>query len=193
MDFNKIPPLEINRIALFDMDETLTNFRGPLKERLLKMQGPQEEFPADLWNMPDHWYERAQAIKREPGFWRGLPKLQWGWDVLGICTEIGYDIHVLTKGPTTGTLAWHEKADWVHEYLPQAKFHITEDKRTIAGRVFVDDHWPFMELWLRDRPYGIGVINQSPFPFTAFRPNVISIQSGLDVVRQKLQEAFDRV
>lgn len=183
-----IPPLNPDKIALFDMDETLVDFQGPLRKRLLETQGPEEDFPSNLWDMPDHWYARAQAIKREPGFWRNLPTLPWGWDVLDIAREIGFDIHILTKGPTTGSQAWAEKVDWVREYLPGAKLHITDDKRIAYGRVFVDDYWPFMELWLANRPRGLGIVN---YPSQQY-PNLVSVLDGMEEVSRRLQEAYDR-
>ena len=187
MDVSNTPPLDAGHIALFDMDETLVDFQGPLRERLLMTQGPEEVFPSNLWDMPDHWYQRAQSIKKEPGFWRNLPRLQWGWDVLDVCQEIGYDIHILTKGPTTGAQAWAEKVEWIRENLPQATLHITDDKRIAYGRVFVDDYWPFMELWLRHRPRGLGIVNYE----SSKHENLVSIHDGMDVVRERLQEAFD--
>jgi len=182
------PNFDSDKIALFDMDETLVDFQGALRSRLEKMQGPDEEFPADLWNMPDYWYARAQAIKKEPGFWRNLQPLAWGQQVLKVCQEIGFDIHILTKGPTTGSQAWAEKVDWVHEHMPFATLHITEDKRIAYGRVFIDDYWPFMELWLKNRPRGLGVVN---YP-SHVHPNLVSVHDGMDKVRERLQEAFDR-
>jgi 5'(3')-deoxyribonucleotidase len=182
------PTFDSSKIALFDMDETLVDFQGPLRMRLLEMKGPEEEIPENLWAMPDHWYARAQAIKKEPGFWRNLPRLQWGWDVLEIAIEVGFDIHILTKGPTTGSVAWSEKVDWVRENLPDAKLHITDDKRIAYGRVFVDDYWPFMELWLRNRPRGLGIVNYS----SERHENLTSIHDGMDTVRQRLQEAYER-
>lgn len=176
-----------SKIALFDMDETLVDFQGVLRERLLQMKSPQEDFPTDLWNMPDYWYERAQAIKKEPGFWRSLPKKAWGWQVLKICQEIGFDIHILTKGPTTGSRAWSEKVDWVHEHMPFATLHITEDKRIAYGRVFVDDYKPFMEIWLKHRPRGLGVVN-----YEWNHPQIVSIHNGMNEVQNRLQKAFDR-
>lgn len=188
INFDNVQPLAENRIALFDMDGTLVDFQGVLKAKLLEMKGPEEEFPEDLWTMPDHWYARAQAIKKIPGFWSNLPKLQWGWDVLKICEDIGFDIHILTKGPTTGPRAWMEKVEWVRRHLPDATLHITDDKRIAYGRVFVDDYWPFMEMWLRHRPRGLGVVN---YP-SHVHPNLINVHDGLENVREKLQEAFDR-
>lgn len=188
MDISNTPPLETDRIALFDMDETLSDFTGPLRKRLELMCGPSEEVPENLWELPDYWYERAQAIKKEPGFWRNLPRKEWGWQVLDVCKEIGYDIHVLTKGPTTGPQAWAEKVEWVRENLPYATLHITDDKRIAYGRVFVDDYWPFMKLWLNNRPRGLGVVN---YP-SDVHPNLVSVNDGMDAVQKRLQEAFER-
>lgn len=184
----KAPKFDSDKIALFDLDETLADFQGPLRERLLKTQGPDEVFPKDLWDMPDYWYERAQAIKREPGFWRNLPRKQWGWDVLDIARDIGFDIHVLTKGPAVSSQAWAEKVDWVRKNLPDATLHITDDKRIAYGRVFVDDYWPFMELWLKNRPRGLGIVNYD----SKCHENLTSILDGMDAVRQRLEEAYSR-
>lgn len=180
--------IDSSKIALFDMDETIVDFQGPLRRRLLEMMGPEEDLPSNLWDMPDHWYARAQAIKREPGFWYGLPSLQWGMDIMALARNIGFDIHILTKGPTTGSLAWKEKVDWVHDHLEDVTLHITEDKRIAYGRVFVDDYWPFMELWLRNRPRGLGIVNYE----SSRHPNLVSYLDGLEAVRERLQEAYDR-
>ena len=131
-------------------------------------------------------YERAQAIKKVPGFWRNLPNLQWGWDVLEIAREVGFDIHISTKGPTTGSRAWSEKVDWVHEHLPDATLHITENKCMLYGRVFIDDYKPFMEDWLENRPRGLGIVN-----YSWEHPNVVDV-SNLELVRERLQEAYGR-
>jgi len=197
MELNSLQPfydgfkpkkMDVDKIALFDMDECLVNFQGPLRDRLQKMAGPEETVPENLWEMPNHWYERAQAIKREPGFWRNLPKLQWGWDVLEIARDIGFDIHILSKGPTTGSRAWGEKVDWIHKYIPESTLHLTEDKRIAYGRVFVDDYWPFMETWLQNRPRGLGVVNYS----SDLHPNLVSTLDGMDKVREKLEQAYTR-
>jgi len=185
------PTLDPDKIALFDMDETLVDFQGPLRERLMAMKSPQEDFPQDLWDMPDYWYQRAQAIKREPGFWRNLPRKQWGWDVLDIARDIGFDIHILTKGPTVGSIAWSEKVDWIRENLPDAKLHITDDKRIAYGRVFVDDYFPFMKMWLENRPRGLGVVNYSS-NHPAFKDQLVSIKDGMDAVRERLEDAYAR-
>lgn len=176
-----------DKIALFDMDDTIVDFQGTLRRRLLKTMGPNETFPTDIWNMPDYWYERAQAIKKEPGFWHNLPQLQWGTDVMNMAREIGFDIHILTKGPAAGSLAWKEKVDWVHDHLNDVTLHITEDKSIAYGRVFVDDYFPFMKLWLEHRPRGLGVVN-----YSSNHSQLVSVMDGMNAVRTRLQEAYDR-
>lgn len=183
MDF---PTLNVNKIALFDMDGTLVDFQKALAIKLKLMLGPDEVMPPNLWDMPDYMYERAQAIKREPGFWKSLPPIQWGWDVMKICREIGYDIHLLTKGPTTGARAWSEKVEWRDKYLPGTPLHIVEDKRIVYGRVFVDDYAPFIEAWLKHRPRGVAVTNNEELRDS----NVINYSDGLQLVRERLEKAF---
>jgi len=169
------------------MDGTLVDFQKALKIRLETTLGPDEVMPPDLWDMPDYMYERAQAIKREPGFWRNLPRINWGWNVMEICKAIGYDIHLLTKGPTTGARAWSEKVEWRDANLPGVPLHIVEDKRIVYGRVFVDDYAPFIEAWLKHRPRGIAVTNDEELR----NSSVINYSDGVDLLVDRLAKAFD--
>lgn len=179
--------MSMDKIALFDMDDTLVDFQGTLRKRLEETRGPDEKLPESFWDMPDYWFARAQAIKKEPGFWRDLPRLQWGWEVLEIAREIGFDIHILTKGPTTSSISWGEKVDWVRANLPDATLHITDDKRVTYGRVLVDDYHEYMDNWLEHRPRGLGIVN-----YETSNPNLVNVYDGLYFVRQRLQQAFDR-
>ena len=87
------------KIALFDMDGTLFNLQDRMKEELEKMRGPTEPEIGDPFSDRSEYMEnRRRAIKRVSGFWRTLPKYQPGWDVYEIAKEMGYDIHILTKG-----------------------------------------------------------------------------------------------
>jgi hypothetical protein len=183
-----VPPLDPSKVCLFDMDETLADFTGPLRERLLETLGPNEKMPDNLWDMPDHMYLRTQAIKRTPGFWKNLPKKEWGWQVLEISREVGFTPVILTKRPTTGNLAVYEKLEWLDKYLPGVIVNVVDDKRLIYGRVFVDDYWPFMQVWLENRPRGLGVVNYT----SDLHPNLVSILDGEDEVRRRLVEAYQR-
>lgn len=151
-----------DRIALFDMDETIVDFTGPLRERLARTFSPGEEMPPDLFNMPMHMYERIQAIKKEPGFWRNLPPLAWGMELMSIFREKGYEIHIVSKGPTTGAIAWSEKVEWVEEHLTDVTLHLTQNKAMIQGDVFIEDRWDFLKAWLTRNPRGYGIMNKLP-------------------------------
>lgn len=157
------------RIALFDMDETIVNFTGPLRERLRKTFSPGEEMPPDLFNMPTHMYERIQAIKKEPGFWRNLPPLEWGMDLIEIFRAKGYEIHIVSKGPTTGAIAWSEKVEWVQTHLTHITLHLTQNKSMIHGDVFIEDRWDFLSQWLLRNKGGKGIMNT--------RPNIVGCEA----------------
>lgn len=150
-------------IALFDMDGTLFDFDGQLRSDLLRTAAPGEEHlfhpgsQVSLWQLEKKYpYVKARMdlIKSQPGWWRDLPRHEPGWEILGAAEEIGFEIHILTKGPSSKPHAWAEKLECVRKNLGFVQVHITEDKSVHYGRVLVDDYPPYVEAWLEHRPRG---------------------------------------
>ena len=61
--------------------------------------------------------------------------------------------------------------------LPPARHHVA-----------MMHYWPFMELWLKNRPRGLGIVNYA----SDVHPNLVSVDDGMDAVRRRLEEAFAR-
>lgn len=86
-------------VALIDLDGTLADYDGAMTAALLKLQSPEDE-PLDMTEMRSGspWIlERQQLIKQVPGFWRGLPKIPLGFEVLDMIRSRGFRLMVLTN------------------------------------------------------------------------------------------------
>lgn len=157
-------------IGLFDMDGTLFDYTGKLREDLRPLMGPNEEEPENLWDesLP-HIKARMDLIKSIPGWWRNLPKLEAGWEVLAVAKDIGFKIKILTKGPAKKPLAWAEKVECIRQWLGDCPIDIAgEDKTGQYGRFLCDDYPPYLLGWLKYRPRGLGILieNETNKDFT---------------------------
>src|SRR5438552_2262998 len=133
---------EAPHIGLFDLDGSLADYEGGLRRYLNTLHGPMEpDLPADLWEAEKmaHIAERMNLIKALPGFWRGLEPIGQGFMVVQFARQIGYELHVLTKGPRAHPTAWAEKLEWCQQYLPDVQVHITMDKGLVYGSFLYDD------------------------------------------------------
>ena len=111
-----------SKIALFDMDNTLCDYAGAMYRDLAKMASP-EEPSINLSDMPEWLEARSDAVKARPGWWLDLNPIGPGMEVLNIALEIGFECHILTKGPWRTTPAWTEKVEWCREHLDGYTFN----------------------------------------------------------------------
>ncbi|MEZ4429917.1 MAG: hypothetical protein R3A51_19745 [Nannocystaceae bacterium] len=144
-------------IALVDMDGTLCDYDGKMREQLAALRAPEEPPLAD-WDESPHMSARRRMIKRLPGFWEDLAPLDLGFEVLELLRELAFDIHILTKGPADTSGAWAEKVRWCRRHVPDIPITITSDKGLLYGKVLVDDWPPYFLRWLEWRPRGLVVI-----------------------------------
>lgn len=138
-----------------------------------------------------------ELIKQVPGWWRNLAKFEYGFDVLKMAQQVGFDITILTKGPSNPakSIAWKEKFEWVREHVPHANVTITEDKSLVYGRVLVDDFPPYVESWLKWRKNGVAIMPHAKYNETYTHPNLIRYDGSAAskrIVKDKLAWAFDR-
>ena len=120
-------------IALFDMDGSLADYDGAMVRDLDELRAPAE--PAitreNLWRTehPPHVQARLRLIKGQPGWWLNLDPIPMGMTVLRLCERLGFDIHVLTKGPKRHSLAWDEKVQWCqrHQGLNRSQCFVVEE------------------------------------------------------------------
>ena len=146
-------------IAQVDLDGTLADYDGALNRELKLMASPGE--PSLVWSRDDEppWMEaRRRAIALRPGFWEELEPLPVGFEVYNMLLAFGFEVNILTKGPSSKSDAWAEKLRWCRKHVPDAKVTITENKENTYGKVLVDD-WPsYYVPWLKHRPRGLVII-----------------------------------
>jgi hypothetical protein len=92
-----------------------------------------------------------------------LRPLPIGFQLIDILKSLGFDLYILTKGPSEHSLAWMEKVDWCRHHVPDIPIVMTEDKRLIRGSVFVEDWPPYITEWLRASPDGIVIAPAQPW------------------------------
>ena len=131
--------MPMENVALFDLDRTLADYDKAMYRDLAALAAPDEPVPNIDQIAPRHIVNRMDLIKEKPNWWLNLEKYQLGFDILEACVDIGFDIHILTKGPIKKPLAWKEKVEWVQEYVlpvaPKVKMTISEDKSLVYGKV----------------------------------------------------------
>ncbi len=161
-------------IALVDLDGTLADFDGAMAEKLAALRSPGEDPVLEAYGKEKHpWLEaRRDLIKSQPGFWKNLPRITDGFAVLSVIREIGFEIHILTKGPAKTTSAWTEKVEWSQAHVPDAAITVTFDKGLVYGRVLFDDWPPYIERWLAWRPRGFVIMLDHPWNQGFEHPNV---------------------
>lgn len=202
---------ESTPVALFDLDGTLADYEGAMRRGLIEIAGPNDDpdyrdptvplFPSDYDKEPNnhkhpssHIRRRMDCIKRQPGWWEDLPVLDLGMGIYRIACEMGFERHVLTKGPKNTTGAWTEKVHWCQKNLPDDnKITITQDKGLVYGKLLVDDYPPYILSWLKWRPRGLVIMPAATSNKGFAHDNVIRYDgTNLDVVSAVMKIAHHR-
>lgn len=161
---------KVGLVGLVDMDGTLCDYDGTMTRDLAALRGPGEP-PA---TGDEGWLRAREAmIRRQPGWWRGLPRFQLGFDVLAELQARQFEVHVLTKAPASTPSAWSEKLEWCQQHLPGVPVTMTMDKGLVYGKVLVDDWPPYVERWLAWRPRGLVIVPAHAYNAGFSHPNAI--------------------
>ena len=182
-------------VALFDMDGTLCNHEGQLRDDLRRLQAPcEEDFLGDLHRAPEHIKRRAEMIMSSQVWWEGLPRLQLGWDVLQVAREQGYRIMILTQGPNRYPSAWSGKKLWIDKNLgPGTDITITRDKGLVYGKMLVDDYPEYVKRWLTWRRNGLVIMPANGWNGGFEHRQVIRYDgTNLDEVRDAMLKRLQR-
>lgn len=149
---------------LVDMDGTLCHYDSQLVRDQLSLMTDKEKLLVpkltsafDIEQLDPVYEERSRLIKRQPGWWRNLRVIRSSMDIVEMAHKMGFEIHILTKGPKTTTSAWTEKVDWVRDHMRHIDplVHVVSDKRYFKGDVLFDD-WPsYVSNWIIENPEGI--------------------------------------
>lgn len=152
-------------MALVDLDDTVADYSGSLREGMRRIQAPSEPAFQDRMHDREEPYmeARRKLIQRQSGFWRDLAPIARGFEIVEELRKQHFAIHVLTKGPKTTPNAWSEKKEWCDKHLPEATVTIAGDKSLVYGRVLVDDWPPYFTQWLQVRPRGLVICVAHPW------------------------------
>jgi 5'-nucleotidase len=189
-----------DNIALIDMDGTVAGYVESLEAELKKLAGPEEPTHNINWNdrLPEHIWNRVEMIKNSKDWWLNLPKLEDGFTLLNLAIKIGFEIHVLTKGPKATKTAWTQKVEWCERHLPEdTNVTITHDKSLVYGRILIDDYPDYATAWLSNRPRGLVVMPLRDWNKDFRHPNVIHYDcalksNNLHEVKDRMQEQYNR-
>lgn len=182
-------------IGLFDLDGTLADYESALRSSL-RLVYPGLSDSENLWDREKDPQFKAvcDLIKSQPGWWAGLPMIRSGLKILLESIRIGFDCHVLTKGPSRHPIAWKEKVEWCQTKLPyDIDIHIVSDKKLVYGKFLFDDYPDYMSRWLQHRPRGLGIMPATKFNAHFSHPNVVKwTGTNLEEVRAALLAAYYR-
>jgi 5'-nucleotidase len=187
----------VTRIALVDLDGTVADYDAAMTRDLEPLRSPEETTPLVYHGageeMPEHYKARVKLIRNRSGWWRGLGRLEDGFRVVDMMRRIGFEIHVLTKGPKSSPNAWSEKAEWCQEHMPGDLVTISSDKSMVYGRVLMDDWPPYVIPWLKARPRALVILPDRPWNKGFEHHRVIRYTGDNDdVVFEALKLAFLR-
>lgn len=155
----------MNKIALIDLDGTLADYDAALEasyDELIDRRELSYSKACSLFGrmtLPKHIWNRCQLIKSKPGWWRSLKVMPVGVEIMLALSQLGYDIHIASRGPKLHPQAWTEKLEWVKANVPLAKaVHLTEDKSRLNADILVDD-WPsYCDDWQMANPDGLVIM-----------------------------------
>lgn len=186
-------------IALIDLDGTLADYEGGLRKRLSLLASPGEpEITEKDMSDPPPWIEqRMSLVKRSPGFWRDLERIEDGFRVLERILWAGFNTAILTKGPRSTHSAWTEKVEWCAKHVPDLPVTVGHEKGLVYGRVLFDDYPRYALSWLKHRPRGTVIMLDGPINQGFEHPQVVRVMRPFtakddDVLRPALEAAKSR-
>lgn len=155
-------------ISLFDLDSTLADYHQSMCDHLEAMRSPYEprwdwinDWQEEKW--PDWMKARMRLIKSKVGFWRNLPRLEAGFEILNVANQNGFKSQILTRGPAWHPPAFQEKVEWCQEHVSELHVNLVRNKSQHYGKILVDDWPPYFMDWLTVRPRGWVIAVEAPW------------------------------
>lgn len=190
---------KMKNVALFDLDGSLADYVSALVRDMNELASPEDKklTEANLYSLENkhpHLRNRMRLIKRQPDWWLNLAPIPAGMKALQIAKEIGFNIHILTKGPKKASIAWKEKLEWCQLHIDEeVDVHVTSDKGLVYGKVLYDDFPDYMDSWLEYRPRGLGIMPVTPYNKKYKNPNVVKWDGkNVEELTSALQTVFNR-
>ena len=168
--------MDIENIALYDMDGTLCDYDLALRNSMEKLRSlnepPYSGKPED--DAPAYLKARADLIMSRSSWWAEMPKFQLGFDIWELTKSLGFRHMILTQGPRKRPKAWMGKKMWIDKNIGKdVDITITRDKGLVYGKILVDD-WPeYVTRWLEWRPRGLVIMPLQPHNKSFKHPQVV--------------------
>ena len=154
----------VQPIALLDLGGTLCDCSASLRDGLALLAGPNDPTEGESAEVAAANLEaRRRLVMGAPGFWRDLPPLAAGFELLELVREQGFSVHVVTKGPHDVPDAWADKVRWCRRHLPDVPVVVTDSKTLVFGHVLIDDWPPYVHDWQRQWPEALAVVPVHPW------------------------------
>ena len=186
-------------IGLFDMDGSLADYEGQLRNDIRKLVSETDLKRFDelgMWQADEQepFKSLIRLIKKQPCWWRSLPVLREGMLVFKLAESIGFKNHILTKGPKRYPRAWKEKVEWCQEHIGElVDVHITSNKAMVYGKFLYDDFPDYMNAWLKARPRGLGIMPVNNTNKDYIHPRCIKWDgTNLQEVKEALEQCYER-
>ena len=171
--------MNMKKIALFDMDDTLCAYREKLLRDLMDNLGEDSLNGLDLFQeerIPLAIRQKIKQIRQQKGWWATLPFVPSGMELWSYLGSLEFERHLLTKAPyrKEDSNGWSEKFEWHKLFLPEAdNFTETLDKQYSFGNVLVDD-WPAYILpWLKRWESSVAILPVHPYNLNFKHPRAI--------------------
>ena len=157
----------MRKIAYFDLDGSLANFDLVMYTQLLKKFGDRAKQLDHVYDSEDKPADITAEIRRVKGiknWWLNLPRIEAGFVIVNLCKEMGYEIHIASRGPSHYPQAWAEKLMWCQKQpeLKDSPVHIVSEKSILMGDILYDDNAKYMNQWLAGNPSGVGIMLAKP-------------------------------
>ncbi|KKM17262.1 hypothetical protein LCGC14_1677460 [marine sediment metagenome] len=183
--------LSEREIALVDMDGTLCDYESALNAKMKEVLGD------DVCTWDPKYDKLRDLIKAQPGFWRDLEPIAFGMEVFTALQDVGFEIHILTKGPYRTTISWAEKVEWCRRWVPGTPVTITENKGMVYGKVLFDDYPDYCEAWMKWRPRGLVIMpaydHNKEFAENHSNQVLRCTAADMDKIKDTISLAYDRV
>lgn len=167
---------------LFDLDGTLCDFNKALGAAMKPLEGPGESHDYDNYEQatePAYMKARRRLVKQMPGFWRGLPPYEPGFQLLKLAYEAELRVVIFTKGPKATPRAFKEKVEWCHTHIGgDFDISLVTDKGLHYGKILVDDYPPYIEAFLEHRPRSRVIMPAHPYNEEFDHPQVLRFHNS---------------